>query len=160
MNQFLKIRHVILRILPAAFAITVMVAGTAGAAAPAPPVDDAELLGLGFKVLVATTTAQQDWVRRMAPGQIRAMQRTGKKYFLYPDAAKNQVYVGGPKEYEAYRQLHPASKLAGQAGAKAASEYRAKQDTAMQKSTARDLSDPYYWTNTATWIPTWGDLGW
>jgi len=26
----------------------------------------------------------------------------------------------------------------------------------MKKSTARDLSDPYYWTNTATWA----DLGW
>jgi hypothetical protein len=160
MNQFLKIRRVILRTLAAGFVVSVMVAGAAGAAAPAPPVDEAELLGLGFKVLVATTTAQQDWVRRMAPGQIRAMQRTGKKYFLYPDASRNQVYVGGPKEYDAYRQLYPQSKLAGQAGAKTASEYRAKQDAAMKKSTARDVSDPYYWTNTAVWIPTWGDLGW
>ncbi len=156
MNHFMKIRRVILRTVPAALALSVMVAGAAGAAVPAPPVDETELLGLGFKVLVATTTAQQDWVRRMAPGQIRAMQRTGKKYFIYPDAARNQVYVGGPKEYEAYRQLHPQSKLAGQDGAKIASEYRAKQDATMKKASARDLSDPYYWTNTATWA----DLGW
>jgi hypothetical protein len=137
-----------------ALAVSVFVAG--GAAAATPSIDESELLSLGFKVLVATTTAQQDWVKRMAPGQIRAMQRTGKKYFIYPDAPRNQVYVGGPKEYDAYKQLHPDSKLAGQDAAKQASEYRAKQDTAMQKATARDLSDPYYWTFTATWA----DLGW
>ena len=108
------------------------------------------------EVLVATTTAQQEWVQRLAPGQIRAMQRTGKKYFIYPDAPKNQIYVGGPKEYEAYRQLHPESKLAGQDGAKMASEYRSKQDAVMKKANAYDLSDPYYWANTATWA----DLGW
>ncbi len=156
MIQFLRIRRVIMRTLPAAFAVSLMVAGAAGAAKPLPPVDESELLGLGFKVLVATTTVQQDWIRRMAPGQIRAMQRTGKHYFIYPDAARNQVFVGGPKEYASYRELHPDSKLAGQDGAKLASEYRAKQDAAMKSATARDLSDPYYWTNTATW----SDLGW
>jgi hypothetical protein len=137
-------------------ALTVSVLVAVGAAAATLPIDESELLGLGFKVLVATNTAQQDWVKRMVPGQIRAMQRTGKKYFIYPDAPRNQIYVGGPKEYEAYQQLHPDSKLAGQDGAKQASEYRAKQDTAMKKASARDLSDPYYWTNTATWA----DLGW
>ena len=140
-------------ILPA-LALSVIVTG--GAAAATPHIDESELLALGFKVLVATTTAQQEWVQRLAPGQIRAMQRTGKKYFIYPDAPKSQIYVGGPKEYEAYRQLHPESKLAGQDGAKAASEYRSKQDAVMKKANAHDLSDPYYWTNTATWA----DLGW
>jgi hypothetical protein len=130
-----------------------LIANGAIAASPTDPGD--ELTGLGFKVLVATTPAQKDWVKRMAPGEIRAMQRTGKKYFIYPDAARNQIYVGGPKEYEGYKQLHPDSKLAGQAGAKQASEYRAKQDTAMQKANARDLSDPYYWAFSATW----SDLG-
>ncbi len=154
MKRLSNFRWANFRNIVVALAVSVFVAG--GAAAATPPVDERELLGLGFKVLVATTTAQQDWVKRMAPGQIRAMQRTGKKYFIYPDAARNQIYVGGPKEYEAYQQLHPDSKLAGQDGAKQASEYRAKQDAAMKKSTARDLSDPYYWTNTATWA----DLGW
>jgi len=154
MNQYLNSRRANLLIVLVALVVSVQITG--GAAATTPTEVKNELLGLGFKVLVATTTAQQDWVKRMAPGQIRAMQRTGKKYFIYPDAPRNQVYVGGPKEYDAYKQLHPDSKLAGQDGAKQASEYRAKQDTAMQKATARDLSDPYYWTFTATWA----DLGW
>ena len=135
-----------------------LIADAAAVTAAAPIVDEKELLGVGFKTLVATTTPQRDWIKRMAPGQIRAMQRTGKKYFIYPDPPNNQIYVGGPKEYEAYKQLHPDSKLAGQDGAKQARDYRAKQDTAMKKATDRDLSDPYYWTNTATW--TWNDLGW
>ena len=80
-------------ILPA-LALSVIVTG--GAAAATPHIDESELLALGFKVLVATTTAQQEWVQRLAPGQIRAMQRTGKKYFIYPDAPKSQIYVGGP----------------------------------------------------------------
>jgi hypothetical protein len=154
MNRLLNSRRAHLLNVLVALTVSALVAG--GAAAATPPIDESELLGLGFKVLVATTAAQQDWVKRMAPGQIRAMQRTGKKYFIYPDAPRNQIYVGGPKEYEAYQQLHPDSKLAGQDGAKQASEYRAKQDTAMKKASARDLSDPYYWTNTATWA----DLGW
>jgi hypothetical protein len=142
----------------AAFAMSMAVAAAAAAApaGSAPPVDEGELLGLGFKVLVAATPTQEEWVKRLAPGQIRAMQRTGRMYFIYPDAARNQIFVGGPKEYEGYKKLHPGSKLAGQDGAKQASDYRAKQDAAMKKATAHDLSDPYYWVNTATWA----DLGW
>ena len=153
MNRFLISRRPDLLIVLLALAASVLITDKA-VAAPSTDAGD-ELLGLGFKVLVATTTIQQDWIRGMAPGQIRAMQRTGKKYFIYPDAPRNQIYVGGPKEYDAYKQLHPDSKLAGQDGAKQASAYRAKQDTAMQKATARDLSDPYYWTFTANWA----DLG-
>jgi hypothetical protein len=152
MNRFLTSRQANLLVVLVALAASVLITDSAVAAAPTDAGN--ELLGFGFKVLVATTTVQQDWIKSMAPGQIRAMQRTGKKYFIYPDAARNQIYVGGPKEYDAYKQLHPDSKLAGQDGAKQASEYRAKQDTAMQKATARDLSDPY-WPFTATWT----DLG-
>ena len=132
-------------------AVSVFVAGSALAAAP--KVDESELLAVGFKVLVATTTVQQDWVKRLPPGQIRPMQRTGKKFFIYPDAARNQIYVGGPKEYEAYHALHPESTLAAREAAKKGSDYRQKSNDAMDKATARDLSDPFLGAS-------WGDLGW
>jgi hypothetical protein len=151
MKRFLNSRRANLLNVLGALAVSVFVAG--GAAAATPRMDESELLGLGFKVLVATTAAQQEWVQRLAPGQIRAMQRNGKKFFIYPDAPRNQVYVGGPKEYEAYQQLHPESKLAGQDAAAKASAYRLKQDEAMKKATARDLSDPFLGAS-------WGDLGW
>ena len=137
-----------------ALALSMFVAGGVNAAAPKPlHIDENELLALGFKVLAPTTTAQQEWVERLAPGQIRAMQRTGKKFYIVPDASRKQIYVGGPNEYAAYLQAHPDSKLAGQEGAKQASAYRAKQDVAMKKATARDLSDPFLGVS-------WYDLGW
>jgi hypothetical protein len=134
-------------------AAALTLSAAAGAGAAAPKADEAELLNLGFKVLVATTEVQQDWVRSMPPGKIRPMQRTGKKYFIYPDAPKNQIYVGGPQEYAAYVKLRPQDKISTHEDAKRASEYRAKQDDVMRKATAHDLSDPFLGV-------TWADLGW
>jgi len=125
-----------------------------GAVAATPSINEKQLLDAGFKVLVATTKVQEEWVQGLPPGKIRPMQRTGKKYFIYPDAANKQVYVGGPKEYDAYVQLHPEHRAAspGQA-AKEASVYRGKQDDVMRSATARDLSDPFLGAS-------WADLGW
>jgi hypothetical protein len=125
----------------------------ATATAATPPVDANELLAVGFKVLVATTSVQSDWVKRLPAGQIRPMQRTGKKFFIYPDAPRNQIYVGGPKEYEAYLQLHPDSKLAAREAVKKGNDYRSKQDQVMREANQRDLSDPFMGIG-------WPDLGW
>jgi hypothetical protein len=134
-----------------ALAVTLFVAG--GAVAATPPVDERQLLDLGFKALVATTKVQQDWVRSLPPGQIRPMQRTGKKFFIYPDASRNQIYVGGPVEYAAYQKLHPEGQQRALDAAAKASAYRGKQDAAMRAATARDLSNPFLGAS-------WGDLGW
>ena len=152
MKCFLNSRRTKLLKLLGALAVNVFVAG--GAAAASPPIDESQLLELGFKVLDATTKVQQDWVRGLPPGKIRPMQRTGKKFFIYPDASRNQIYVGGPKEYESYVQLHPEHRAAStQQAAKETSAYRLKQDDAMRKASARDLSDPFLGAS-------WADLGW
>jgi hypothetical protein len=126
-----------------------VVAGCASTPAP-PRVVESDLLPSGFKVLVATTKVQEDWVRNLTPGRINPMQRTGKKYFVYPDAAKNQVYVGGPEQYDAYLQRHPEYEPitpgSGMAG-------YVKQSDAMRKASARDLSDPWLGVG-------WADLIW
>ena len=139
--------------LLAALATSMFVAGAAVAAKAPPHIDENELLSVGFKLLVPETTAQAEWVQRLAPGEIRPMQRTGKKFFICPDATRKQIYVGGPKEYEAYRQLHPDTKVYEQDAAQKASAYRSKQNDAMQKATARDLTDPFLGAS-------WYDLGW
>jgi hypothetical protein len=149
MKPFVNSRRAKLLKVLGGLAMTVFVAG----AAAAPRVDEAQLLDLGFTALIATTKVQQDWVRSLPPGQIRSMQRTGKKFFIYPDASRNRIYVGGPAEYEAYRQLHPEGQQSAQDGATKASAYRARQDAAMRKATARDLSDPFLGAS-------WADLGW
>ena len=149
MNESLNTRKAnTLRVLTA----LVLSLSVAGAAFAAPPrVDEAQLLELGFKVLVATTTVQEKWVKGLAPGQIRPMQRNGKKFYIYPDAARNQIYVGGPQEYERYRQLDPeTAKGTSEADTRA---YRLKQDEVMRNATARDLSNPFLGAS-------WADLGW
>ena len=151
MKRFSISRRASLLRLLTAVAVSVFIAGPAMAAAPR--VDESQLLALGFKVLAASTPIQEQWVQSLPPGQIRAMQRNGKKYFIYPDAARKQIYVGGPAEYAAYQQLHPNSASGQQQAADTASAYRAKQDDTMRKATARDLSDPFLG---ASWV----DLGW
>ena len=135
-------------------AAVVLAVGSAIAATPA--VDEAELLKLGFKVLVATTDVQRKQVNTLPPHKFRALQRTGKKYFIYPDAASNQIYVGGPAEYEAYAKAHPevleAAQRAGDDAAKESAR-RGRDSVNMQAATARDASDPFLGV-------TWSDLGW
>ena len=150
MTRFSRSRRVHLFKWLGAAALTVWATGV-GAAAP--KADEGQLLNLGFKVLVAATKVQQDWIRSLPPGKIRPMQRTGKKFFIYPDAPKNQIYVGGPNEYAAYVQLHPQDKTSTHEDAKRASDYRVKQDEVMRKATAHDLSDPFLGAS-------WADLGW
>ncbi len=87
-------------------------------------------------------------------GQNQADAAHWQKFFIYPDASRNQIYVGGPKEYESYVQLHPEHRAAStQQAARETSAYRLKQDDAMRKASARDLSDPFLGAS-------WADLGW
>ena len=152
MRRLFKIHSAQFIRLLGALTAAAVVAGAAAAAAP--PVDEGQLVERGFKVLVASTKVQQDWVRGLPPGKIRAMQRTGKKFFIYPDASKNQIYVGGPNEYAAYVQLHPEHRVPdAQQAAKEASAYRGKQADVMREATNRDMSDPFLGA-------TWADLGW
>jgi len=152
MKHFLSARWTKWLMRLAALAMTLVVAGVAAAATAR--VDESQLLDVGFKVLVATTKVQQEWVRGLPAGKIRPVQRTGKKFFIYPAAAKNQIYVGGPKEYEAFVRLHPEHQIPdAQKAAKEASAYRLKQSEAMRAATARDASDPFLGAS-------WADLGW
>lgn len=116
--------------------------------------EESQLLAAGFKVVAATTTQQQEHLQSLPPGKLTAWERNGKHFFIYPDAAKNQLYVGTEKEYEAYRRLVPASgpTLAQQQAADLAS-YN-KQDDAMRMYTNRDLADPYYFWD------SFDGLGW
>ena len=155
MKRFWNLRVAYLCMLISAFAVSAAFTAPAGAAPSPAAVDEAEMLALGFKVLVATTPVQTDWVKNLPPGRMRAMQRTGKHYFIYPDAARDRIFVGGPQEYQAYRKLHPEDDSIEKQRAQntAGFAYRAKQDDAMEAATARDLSDPFLGLS-------WTDLGW
>ena len=72
------------------------------------------LIAAGFKVIVPHTAAQQQKLQALPADKVTLVQKDGKTYYVFPDAANNQAYVGGPTQYQAYRQLRLANKLANE----------------------------------------------
>ena len=133
------------------------VAGCASSPPPPPPVDEGALAAAGFKVIPATTPLQQEHLRAIAPGRFTELQRTGAKFFVYPSVARNQLYVGTPKEFAAYQRLRPGtpdpqSQINAQAAAGDAA-YTGR-DAKISLANQQAASDPwYYW-------PDFVVLGW
>ena len=59
------------------------------------------LVASGFKVITPKTAVQQQKLQQLAPGKMAMINRKGRTYYIFPDAAHNQAYVGGPQEYQA-----------------------------------------------------------
>jgi len=72
------------------------------------------LIAAGFKVIVPRTAAQQHKLQALPAGKVTLIQKDGKTYYVFPDAANNQAYVGGPTQYQAYKQLRLANRLANE----------------------------------------------
>jgi hypothetical protein len=72
------------------------------------------LIAAGFKVIVPSTATQQQKLRALPAGKVTFVQKDRKIYYVFPDAANNQAYVGGPQQYQAYKQLRLANKLANE----------------------------------------------
>jgi len=72
------------------------------------------LIAAGFKVITPHTAAQQQKLQALPPDKVTLVQKDGKTYYVFPDAANNQAYVGGPTQYQAYKQLRLANKLANE----------------------------------------------
>src|SRR5881275_3574102 len=70
------------------------------------------LVASGFKVITPKTAAQQQKLQQLPPGHVAMINRQGKTYYIFPDAAHNQAYVGGPHENQAYKQLRAANNIA------------------------------------------------
>src|SRR4029434_5489219 len=70
------------------------------------------LVASGFKVITPKTAAQQQKLQQLPPGHVAMVNKNGRTYYVFPDAAHNQAYVGGPKEYQAYQQLRVANNIA------------------------------------------------
>jgi hypothetical protein len=70
------------------------------------------LIAAGFKTIVPSTAAQQQKLQALPPNKVTMVQKEGKTYYVFPDAANNRAYVGGPKQYQSYQQLRLQNKLA------------------------------------------------
>ncbi len=72
------------------------------------------LVAAGFKVITPKTATQEQKLKALPADKVTSVQKSGKTYYVFPDAANNQAYVGGPKQYQAYRQLRLEKKLANE----------------------------------------------
>jgi hypothetical protein len=72
------------------------------------------LIAAGFKVIVPKTAVQRQKLQALPADKVTLVQKDGKTYYVFPDAANNQAYVGGPKQYQAYKQLRLENKLANE----------------------------------------------
>jgi hypothetical protein len=70
------------------------------------------LVASGFKAITPKTTAQKQKLQNLTPDKVTMIQKAGKTYYIFPDPAHNQAYVGRPKEYQTYLQMRADNKLA------------------------------------------------
>ena len=140
-----------------ALAMLAAACATTGGASYPPPAT-AMLTEAGFKTLVAGTPLQQQQLSTLRTDALTAVQRTGKHYYVYPDIPASKLYVGTPKEYEAYLALRTKAGLPNPdltASTAADMQSYMKQDNAMMAATAREAGIPDW----AYW-PDFGGMGW
>ena len=51
----------------------------------------------GFKVITPKTAAQKQKLQNLPAGNVTMIKKGKKTYYVFPDPAHNQAYVGGPK---------------------------------------------------------------
>ncbi len=105
---------------------------------------EANLTQAGFKSLPANTPERQAHLATLSTTKVTPVQRNGQTYYVFPDPAKNVLYVGRQPQYDAYKKL------------KLNQQSRADYDMAVQNdfvSTDADL------TSFNTW-GTWDGLPW
>ena len=55
------------------------------------------LVASGFKVITPKTAAHLQKLQNLPPGKVTMIQKGKKTYYIFPDPAHNQAYVGGPR---------------------------------------------------------------
>jgi hypothetical protein len=74
------------------------------------------LQGSGFKIVRATTPADKAQLQTLRPGRLTVVHRDGKTWYVYPDATRQQLYVGTPEEYQAYRRACQDAQMVSEEG--------------------------------------------
>lgn len=72
------------------------------------------LIAAGFQVIVPKSAVQQQKLQTLPVDKVTPIQVGRKIYYVFPDAPHNQAYVGGPTQYQTYRQLRLAKQLSNE----------------------------------------------
>jgi hypothetical protein len=60
------------------------------------------LVSAGFQAKAATTVGQRQELEKLPKGEVSAVTQNGKPFYVYPDAQRNQLYVGDEAAYQTY----------------------------------------------------------
>ena len=71
-------------------------------------------IAAGFKIITPKNAEQQSILTQLPKDQVTPVDYKGKRYYVLPDVANNQAYVGGAEQYQAYQQLRLAQHLSNQ----------------------------------------------
>jgi hypothetical protein len=63
------------------------------------------LASAGFKIVPASTTQQQSHLKTLPAYKISKLESEGKTWFIYPDPARQVLYIGDEAQYEGYKNL-------------------------------------------------------
>ncbi|MCC6377993.1 MAG: hypothetical protein IT519_04165 [Burkholderiales bacterium] len=145
------------------FAMLVLLTVATGCAGPAPSPaslpNEGLLSAAGFKTIAADTPQRKRHLESLPPDQVTAVQLTGKHYYVFPDVTKSRLFVGTPKEYQAYLALRTRNGLPNPPpqdwGAAKLDRTLEAQDQKMANINTQDASIPSW----AIW-PPFGGLGW
>lgn len=77
---------------------------TTGTAQSASAQNEALLAQSGFKTIAVTTPKQQQAVSKLPQGTVSAVKYHGKKYYVYPTANNDKIYVGKQAHVNAAKQ--------------------------------------------------------
>ena len=72
------------------------------------------LIAAGFETITPRDAAQQQKLQALPPGQLAQITRNGQTFYVFPDAANNQAFVGGPDQYQAFVNYRLSQNLAAE----------------------------------------------
>jgi hypothetical protein len=70
------------------------------------------LTASGFKIITPNTPQQEAKLQALPADKVTMIHRGGKIYYAFPDVARHRIYVGGPKQLQAYKELREQQKIA------------------------------------------------
>lgn len=95
------------------------------------------LVAAGFRAKAATTPQQLAHLKSLPAGKVTMVQRNGKVFYVFPDAANRTIYIGQQQAYQNYQQLRLQKQMSNE-------NLEAAQLSAAQPE-VWDVWGPEYW---------------
>ncbi len=97
---------------------------------------EALVIAADFKVIKPAKPKQKAMLEKLPADKLTRVTIQGKTYYVLPDRADGQAYIGGPKQYRSYQQLSQAKNVALEADGGVTTYER--QETAAENWGGRD----------------------